>query len=190
MVAGDNSSRGVQPHGKAGLKGERGLRAPWRRLRPFQFHGGFQSRRGKASSTTTSGVCSAIGSYAGGRQLQSHPRPSPADGRLKASDFIGRGAGHRYETARYRRRPLRWPQHRHTSRWPPPNGWKANIVGRMLYSWPSLVAWYCLSDLKTGRDRPIQQGRGGRGYCSPRPHTRGVAGIVVTSVSPWESLRR
>ena len=43
----------------------------------------------------------------GGRQLQSHPRPSPADGRLKASDFIGRGAGHRYETARYRRRPLR-----------------------------------------------------------------------------------
>ena len=119
---------------EAGLKGERGLRAPRRGLRPSSRHGGFQNCRDRASSTTTSGVCSAIGRNAGGRQLQSHPRPSPADGRLNASDFIGRGEGHCYETARYRRRPLRWPQHRHTSRWPPPGngiinaatGWKAN----------------------------------------------------------------
>ena len=79
MVAGDNLSRGVQPHGKAGLKGERGLRAPWRRLRPSQCHGGFQSRRGKASSTTTSGVCSAIG-----RRPTAPEPPSALTGRRSA----------------------------------------------------------------------------------------------------------
>jgi len=37
---------------EAGLKGERGLRAPGRRLRPSSRHGGFQNCRGNASSTT------------------------------------------------------------------------------------------------------------------------------------------
>ena len=37
---------------EAGLKGERGLRAPRRRLRPSSRHGGFQNCRGNASSTT------------------------------------------------------------------------------------------------------------------------------------------
>ncbi len=38
---------------EAGLNGERGLRAPRRRLRPSSCHGEFQSRLGKVPSTTT-----------------------------------------------------------------------------------------------------------------------------------------
>ena len=37
----------------------------------------------------------------------------------------------------------------------------------------------------------MQQGRGMYAIKFRfRPHTQGVTGIVVTSVSPWESLRR
>ena len=77
---------------------------------------------------------SAIGSkHRRYRRLRSHRWPSPADGWLKALDFTGQGVGRRSDGAIFRRR-LRHdrPQHRSTSRWPPPRsgniaatGWKA-----------------------------------------------------------------
>ncbi len=85
---------------EAGQKGERGSRAPWRRLRPSLRHDGFQSRRGKVSSTTTSEY-SNIGRITAERRLRSRYWPSLADGWLKALDFTGQGVGPRSNGAIY-----------------------------------------------------------------------------------------
>ena len=78
---------------EAGLKGERGLRAPGRRLRPSSRHGGFQNCRGNASSTTAQEL-STIGRKRRRHRRHCSHRPN-RNGRLKASDLIGRGAGRR-----------------------------------------------------------------------------------------------